>query len=262
MPAPPRCRCRCPSRSPRIADPSIDPVAVGPASRQRGRASPLGSALPRLGVLALLAALHADRRGLRRRGALRGAERARSSPRARSGEITGSTDEEVAQRLAGAARGLDGLARAVLHGPVQPRRRAGQDRACSSRMDAGASRPASTPTTHILKPAVAGLDDHDLNEHLCLDAARRAGLIAVRTEIARFADETAVVVTRYDRVDGDRRCSSACIRRISAKRLACRRRASTRTKADRGRRSIDRAAARGRCRPTSPRTPSGGLPTR
>jgi serine/threonine-protein kinase HipA len=58
----------------------------------------------------------------------------------------------------------------------------------------------ATPTTHILKPAVAGLDDHDLNEHLCLDAARRAGLIAVRTKVTRFADETAVVVTRYDRV--------------------------------------------------------------
>lgn len=61
----------------------------------------------------------------------------------------------------------------------------------------------STPTTHMLKPAVAGLDDHDLNEHLCLDAARRAGLIAVRTEIARFGDETAVVVARYDRVMRD-----------------------------------------------------------
>ena len=32
----------------------------------------------------------------------------------------------------------------------------------------------ASPTTHILKPAVAGLDDHDLNEHICLDAARRA----------------------------------------------------------------------------------------
>lgn len=58
----------------------------------------------------------------------------------------------------------------------------------------------SIPTTHILKPAVAGLDDHDLNEHLCLDAARRAGLIAARTSIGRFADESAVVVTRYDRL--------------------------------------------------------------
>lgn len=31
-------------------------------------------------------------------------------------------------------------------------------------------------TSHILKPAIVGLDDHDLNEHLCLTAARRAGL--------------------------------------------------------------------------------------
>lgn len=57
------------------------------------------------------------------------------------------------------------------------------------------------PTTHILKPAVTGFDDHDLNEHLCLEAARRARLVAARSTIARFADETAVVVTRYDRVE-------------------------------------------------------------
>jgi serine/threonine-protein kinase HipA len=54
-------------------------------------------------------------------------------------------------------------------------------------------------TTHILKPAVVGFDDHDLNEHLCLDAARRAGLVVARTRIMRFGDETAVVVDRYDR---------------------------------------------------------------
>jgi serine/threonine-protein kinase HipA len=59
----------------------------------------------------------------------------------------------------------------------------------------------ATPTTHILKPAVLGFDDHDLNEHLCLDAARRAGLRAVRTRVERFETESAVVVTRYDRAD-------------------------------------------------------------
>jgi serine/threonine-protein kinase HipA len=58
----------------------------------------------------------------------------------------------------------------------------------------------STPTSHILKPAVAGLDDHDLNEHLCLDAARLAGLTVVRTRVARFGDESAIVVDRYDRI--------------------------------------------------------------
>jgi serine/threonine-protein kinase HipA len=57
----------------------------------------------------------------------------------------------------------------------------------------------SAATSHILKPAVAGLDDHDLNEHLCLDAARRAGLIVARTRVARFGRESAIVVHRYDR---------------------------------------------------------------
>jgi serine/threonine-protein kinase HipA len=60
----------------------------------------------------------------------------------------------------------------------------------------------ATPTTHILKPAMTGFDDHDLNEHLCLDAARRAGLLAARTTVSRFGAETAVVVTRYDRRAG------------------------------------------------------------
>jgi serine/threonine-protein kinase HipA len=58
-------------------------------------------------------------------------------------------------------------------------------------------------TSHILKPAIAHLDDHDLNEHLCLDAARRAGLVAARTRIERFEDVGAVVVERYDRVRVD-----------------------------------------------------------
>jgi serine/threonine-protein kinase HipA len=56
-------------------------------------------------------------------------------------------------------------------------------------------------TTHILKPAVAGLDDHDLNEHLCLNAARRAGLLAARSRIETFGRETAIVIDRYDRIE-------------------------------------------------------------
>jgi len=55
------------------------------------------------------------------------------------------------------------------------------------------------PTTHILKPASAGLDDHDLNEHLCLRGAANAGLVVAQSRIARFRDETAIVLERYDR---------------------------------------------------------------
>jgi serine/threonine-protein kinase HipA len=57
----------------------------------------------------------------------------------------------------------------------------------------------STPTTHILKPAIVGLDNHDLNEHLCLSAARRCGMNAARSTVQSFAGEQALVVERYDR---------------------------------------------------------------
>jgi serine/threonine-protein kinase HipA len=58
------------------------------------------------------------------------------------------------------------------------------------------------PTTHIMKPAVSGFDDHDLNEHLCLEAARQLGLSAARSWVARFDSERVIVVERYDRVPG------------------------------------------------------------
>lgn len=56
------------------------------------------------------------------------------------------------------------------------------------------------PTTHILKPAVTGLDEHDLNEHLCLRAAAGLGLTAASSSVERFGSERAIVVERYDRL--------------------------------------------------------------
>jgi serine/threonine-protein kinase HipA len=57
-------------------------------------------------------------------------------------------------------------------------------------------------TTHILKPAIGGLDDHDLNEHLCLQAARGAGVVAVASRVVTVGDERAISVERYDRIIG------------------------------------------------------------
>ena len=54
-------------------------------------------------------------------------------------------------------------------------------------------------TTHILKPAITGLDDHDLNEHICLRAARMLGLRAVTSKVFDFDGERSIVVERYDR---------------------------------------------------------------
>ena len=61
----------------------------------------------------------------------------------------------------------------------------------------------STPTTHILKPAIAGFEAQHLNEHLCMTAARHLGLSAAVTHIETFEDETAIVVERFDRTTRD-----------------------------------------------------------
>ena len=74
----------------------------------------------------------------------------------------------------------------------------------------------SAPTTHIIKPAVIGLDEHDLNEHLCLAAMREAGIPAARTRVERFEDQTAIVVQRYDR----RRGSAGSFTRIHQEDMA------------------------------------------
>lgn len=59
------------------------------------------------------------------------------------------------------------------------------------------------PTTHILKPAIHGLPWTEVNEHLCLTAARLIGLPAARTSLATFEDQVAVVVRRFDRLEQD-----------------------------------------------------------
>ncbi|MCU1475445.1 MAG: type toxin-antitoxin system HipA family toxin [Subtercola sp.] len=55
------------------------------------------------------------------------------------------------------------------------------------------------PTTHIVKPGVAGFSHQDVDEHLCLAAAAQLGLTAAKSEMHDFDGETAIVVERYDR---------------------------------------------------------------
>jgi serine/threonine-protein kinase HipA len=55
-------------------------------------------------------------------------------------------------------------------------------------------------TTHILKPGVPGLDGHAENEHFCMTLAAALGLPVARSRVARFEDQAAIVVDRYDRV--------------------------------------------------------------
>jgi serine/threonine-protein kinase HipA len=116
----------------------------------------------------------------------------------RPGEVTWLTDDEVAERL----RELKADSTAWLGKSFtgQFSLAGAQAKTALLYRDNRWGVPnGAAATTHILKPAVAGLEDHDLNEHLCLNAARRAGLVAVRTRVARFGDQSAIVVDRYDR---------------------------------------------------------------
>ena len=58
-------------------------------------------------------------------------------------------------------------------------------------------------TTHIVKPAITGLPDQDLNEHLTMRTAANLGLAAAPTRIMTFAGRRALVVQRYDRLIRD-----------------------------------------------------------
>jgi serine/threonine-protein kinase HipA len=59
-----------------------------------------------------------------------------------------------------------------------------------------------TPTTHIIKPCVPGLDGLVENEHFCQDLASRLQLMAARTSVLQI-DEPYIVVERYDRLPPD-----------------------------------------------------------
>ena len=56
-----------------------------------------------------------------------------------------------------------------------------------------------TPTTHIIKPCIPGLDGLVENEHLCQDIAARLEMPAARSFVLML-DEAYIVVERYDRL--------------------------------------------------------------
>lgn len=126
-------------------------------------------------------------------------DRADSLLRPTTGDVAWLTEADVAQRLRalrrnhGAWREIDDIGYFSLAG-AQPKTallRAGDRWGVPS---------GRTPTTHILKPPVVPYDGFAENEHVCLRLARALGLPAARTEVARFEDQVAIVVERYDRL--------------------------------------------------------------
>lgn len=58
----------------------------------------------------------------------------------------------------------------------------------------------STPTTVIVKPAIAGYARHHINEALCQRAASEAGLLAAESAVMEIGDVQVLTSTRYDRL--------------------------------------------------------------
>jgi serine/threonine-protein kinase HipA len=56
------------------------------------------------------------------------------------------------------------------------------------------------PSTHIIKPGLGRYPAQALNEHLCLRALERVGVVTARTEFTSFDGLEAIVVERYDRL--------------------------------------------------------------
>ena len=59
------------------------------------------------------------------------------------------------------------------------------------------------PSTHILKPAIAAVEDSVLNEGFCLALAQAIGLPAAQAQIFDAGERQVLLVTRYDRRAGD-----------------------------------------------------------
>lgn len=58
----------------------------------------------------------------------------------------------------------------------------------------------SAPSTHIVKPGIGRYPDQALNEHLCLRALERVGVITAKSDFISFDGAEAIVVERYDRL--------------------------------------------------------------
>ncbi|HEX9968511.1 MAG TPA: type II toxin-antitoxin system HipA family toxin, partial [Acidimicrobiales bacterium] len=123
---------------------------------------------------------------------------------ARPGDVAWLTDDEVGQRLRDLRRDTTAWLGTGFTGQFSL---AGAQAKTALLFEAGRWGVPSggTPTSHILKPAIEGLDDHDLNEHLCLRAAALSGLAVASSRVMRFADQSAVVIERYDRYRRDGR---------------------------------------------------------
>ena len=116
------------------------------------------------------------------------------------GSLTLLTDDDVAERLRRAMADLPIIEESTSTGKFSLA--GAQAKIALHHTDDGWADPSgATPSTHILKPAIPGMTDQDLAEHITMTAAAAIGLRVADSTVAVFGDERALVTTRYDRVN-------------------------------------------------------------
>ncbi|NJS35359.1 MAG: type II toxin-antitoxin system HipA family toxin [Brachymonas sp.] len=69
-------------------------------------------------------------------------------------------------------------------------------------------------STHILKPAIEGLEGSVANEAFCMSLARELGLPTAQAQIGKIADKEFLLVQRYDRTGDLKRAANARVHRL------------------------------------------------
>ena len=116
----------------------------------------------------------------------------------RGGGVVPLTEARIARRLRDLRR--DGSAWSDPRLGLQFSLAGGQPKTALYRDGHGWGVPSGgVPTTHLLKPGLDRLESTEVNEHLCLTAARNLGLRTAVSELVAFEDQRAVVVERFDR---------------------------------------------------------------
>lgn len=108
------------------------------------------------------------------------------------------TDEQIADRIRGIV--ADATAWMPFAGRGQFSLAGAQGKFALARTEQGwAHATGRQPTTHIFKPAIPGLPDQDLNEHMTMKLAALVGLPVAPTQVRSFAGQRVLIVTRFDR---------------------------------------------------------------
>lgn len=121
-----------------------------------------------------------------------------------SGDLTALTETEVADLLSDLADTSTGWG--VRSHTGQFSLAGAQAKVALHRTTGGWARVTGRfPTTHILKPAIPGMVDQDLSEHLTTRIAYLLGLPVPNTRVRTFQGTRALIIERYDRRVADGR---------------------------------------------------------